>query len=515
MQRKYAGREQREIDRGRTENGSNGKPGNGPIPFRPLDGLCRGLEKPVNPVRQGRKMVKPAGLGRKIASIMLCGILALAGPVLGMGNSVVSAADDGAPLRFQIETQSPTTGLKAGDQVEVEVTMSRRDGSAAAYSLYAVQLDLEYDSEAFSASNWSSVTGQRPDGSAWIGSWSCQSIPLGVKDGIRVLYTNIGGMLQQPANLDRVNGAAAVGRFLLTVREGAQAGTSAVKFLNAVNSDSQGSDNQSEAGPELTLQIGTAGGTGGGSSGGSGSGSGSTGSSGSSAGSNGSGTDSETDGSTGGSGSGSAGGTGTTSGADGNGASGRVLFSELTDIPSGHWAAGAIEYLVNRGLLSGNEKREFQPERAVSRAEFAQMIVSAFSLESDAGSKTGGGAEVLLDVKEEAWYAAPVTTLFRSGVISGIGEGRFGPEEPVLRQDMAVILWKVLELEEISFKEQRDYAGFSDESQIADYARQPVEQLVRRGLLSGTDRGRFEPERTAVRAEAAAILAQMIQQIEQ
>lgn len=459
--------------------------------------------------------------------------------VLAAGFPAQSFAAAGDPvLRFGLETADAVTGIQKGSTIAVTVDMSRQDGEAA-YDLYAVQLDLIYDSSLFEVSQLKNADAQRPDGQNWIGSWSCNSIPgTGDNGQIRVLYTNIGGLMSKPPKLDSVNAPVQAAAFTLTAKKDMPGAESKVTLAYTEITGSDWKIGQSVKGDDIILSFagsggesnggnsgssgdnGTSGGgvNGGGSngsdhtggSGSSGSGSGSSGSgSASSSGTSGSGSGENTDVSGSGT-SGAAGGSGSSSsGQSGSAGNPSVSFSELTDVPADHWAADHIRYLVERGIVSGNEEKQFQPEKPVTRAEFCQMLCSAFDCEPL------GGQSVFSDVTAADWYFKPVMALYEAGIAAGAGDGRFGAEDTLSRQDMAQLVYRVLTDQGITLTPVREYEGFRDAAQLASYAEQAVRQLYCAGIISGTGDAEFSPGAQSTRAQAATVLTKLLQETEE
>lgn len=475
--------------------------------------------------RRTRRPRKPTRPKRKIALALL--VMA----VLTAGFPAQSFAAAGDPvLRFGLETADAVTGIQKGSTIAVTVDMSRQDGEAA-YDLYAVQLDLIYDSSLFEVSQLKNADAQRPDGQNWIGSWSCNSIPgTGDNGQIRVLYTNIGGLMSKPPKLDSVSAPVQAAAFTLTAKKDMPGAESKVTLAYTEITGSDWKIGQSVKGDDITLSFAGSGGesnggnssggsdaSGGGTNGGGSNGSGHTGGSGGSgsgsdggSGSSGSGTGGNTDAS----GSGTSGGTDGGSGGSGSGQSGSagnpsVRFSELTDVPADHWAADHIRYLVERGIVSGNEEKQFQPETPVTRAEFCQMLCSAF------GCEPQGGQSVFSDVTAADWYFKPVMALYEAGIAAGAGDGRFGAEDTLSRQDMAQLVYRVLTDQGITLAPVREYEGFRDAAQLESYAAQAVRQLYCAGIISGTGDAEFSPGVQSTRAQAATVLTKLLQEIEE
>lgn len=183
--------------------------------------------------------------------------------------------------------------------------------------------------------------------------------------------------------------------------------------------------------------------------------------------------------------------TGTTSTAD-TGAS----QARFTDI-SGHWAQEAIEFFAQQGWVSGVSNTKFAPEMNMTRGMFVTIL----------GRMDGGSAMtdcVFSDVDSNKYYANYVQWAFEKGIASGVGGNRFAPDANISRQEMAVMINNYL-----INKGAAPAAGagsFSDESQIASWAKDAVDALAQAGFVSGKDNGRFDPKANATRAELVSIL---------
>lgn len=475
---------------------------------------------------------------KRTAGVLLA-LLLLLGSV---GIPETFAASGDPALRFELSTEAATDGLKAGDQIPVLVTMERDDGSADACELASIMLDISYDNQLFEVSQLTSCGQKRPDGQSWIGSWTCSTIPAGdAGRRVRVLYLNMSGLMSNPPKLDRVSGKLSVASFILTAKQDAPGVESAVSFSFVENGDAKGDESPSVTGGPLALRFagasggGDAGGSGGegsggssgsggqtdGSGSGSGSGSGGSGSDGTSGsgsssggghggqgGSSGSGSQTGQGGQSQGSqgGQGSQTGTGGSSQGTAGGVNGGAAFSELTDVPADHWAAQYIESLVTKGILSGNETKQFQPDRPVTRAEFCQMIAASFGYEAKSEEA------VFRDVTQQDWYRNPVMALYEAGIVSGTGDGLFGADDTLSRQDMALILYRVQKDRSLNCPVVREYGTFTDQNLVEDYARQAMTELYCTGLISGTGDGRLSPAEESTRAQAATVLYKMLEE---
>lgn len=169
---------------------------------------------------------------------------------------------------------------------------------------------------------------------------------------------------------------------------------------------------------------------------------------------------------------------------------------KFTDVPA--WAEKAVENLSNLGIVSGRGEGKFDPNGKVTRAEFAVMIARMFSLDVADGEST------FVDCTKDDWFAPHVNAAAKAGFISGVGEGKFNPSATISRQDICTILGRALKV--AATKD----LSFADSADIAAYANEYVKAFAELGVVSGYENGTFAPKANASRAEAAAILNNVI-----
>ena len=167
----------------------------------------------------------------------------------------------------------------------------------------------------------------------------------------------------------------------------------------------------------------------------------------------------------------------------------------FADVAADAWYAEAVEYVRDNGLMSGTSATTFAPNDTMTRSMLATTLYR------EAGSPAVSGSDAFTDTQEGAWYADAVLWASQEGVISGYGNGLFGTNDPVSREQIATILWR--------------YAGspsadagqdFADESEIASYAVAAVDWARANGVVNGADGNRFLPRNSASRAEVATML---------
>ena len=167
----------------------------------------------------------------------------------------------------------------------------------------------------------------------------------------------------------------------------------------------------------------------------------------------------------------------------------------FSDVSAGSWYADAVEYVSDNGLMSGTGDAVFSPDMTTSRAMMVTLLYRA------SGSPVVSASSSFTDVADDTWYADAVSWASENAFISGYGDGTYGPENPVSREQIAAILWRY------AGSPQAD-AGtdFSDESDISSYASVAVDWARANGIINGLENNRFDPQGDATRAQIAVLL---------
>jgi len=169
-----------------------------------------------------------------------------------------------------------------------------------------------------------------------------------------------------------------------------------------------------------------------------------------------------------------------------------------------HWAQNYIQSLVALGILNGYPDASFKPDKTISRAEFANIITAALKLpdtETQTAFKDWGNTA--------AWALSGIASAAKAGIINGFADGTFQPDQAISRSQIAVIIIKALQ-KEVSIRGQ---TNFSDNAEIPSWALPYVQEAVKSGLVTGKGDNQFKPNDPATRAEAACILAKMLEQM--
>ncbi|WP_179223577.1 invasin domain 3-containing protein [Paenibacillus tyrfis] len=181
--------------------------------------------------------------------------------------------------------------------------------------------------------------------------------------------------------------------------------------------------------------------------------------------------------------------------------------SKLTDI-QGHWAAAEIGGMNSRMIVDGVEESRFAPEADITRAELAALLARAMGL-PEAGNQTG-----FRDVSETSWYSGAVAAVKAYGIMDGFGDGTFGPDRKVSRQEAIVTLVRALRLADADSAASRsvgqaDLTVYTDRDRIGGWASDAIRTAIDAGLVNGYG-NELRPQKSLTRAETAVLIYRML-----
>lgn len=166
-----------------------------------------------------------------------------------------------------------------------------------------------------------------------------------------------------------------------------------------------------------------------------------------------------------------------------------------SDVDAGAWYAEAVLYCQEHHLMDGTGNNQFSPENSLTRAQLATVLYRI------AGMPTVTGTDAFTDTDGGKWYSNAVLWASQQELVGGYGNGLFGTNDPVSRQDMATILWR--------------YAGspaaegtgdFRDAPSVSTYAAAAVNWASVNNIVAPVSDNVFDPRSDATRAHVAAAL---------
>lgn len=177
------------------------------------------------------------------------------------------------------------------------------------------------------------------------------------------------------------------------------------------------------------------------------------------------------------------------------------------------WANEAVLGLAAREVIQGRSEGHYVPEGQVTRAEFVQILTALFDL-GDSNANTA-----FTDVEPGAWYYNAIASAQKAGLVQGKGDGSFGVNDRISREDMAVLIYRLAQKLGVttfitSGGTNGSSKGFLDSGQTSVYAQEAVIALQQAGLMNGVTEGYFEPKGNSTRAQAASVLFRLYQVIQ-
>lgn len=176
---------------------------------------------------------------------------------------------------------------------------------------------------------------------------------------------------------------------------------------------------------------------------------------------------------------------------------------------TGHWAAAVVTALEARGIVGGDALGRFDPDSALTRAQLAKMFVTGLGFEQEAQllarypSRFG-------DVSASHWGRGYIESLAETGIAVGYPDETFGPDQPVTRAQMAVLLVRAAGLSQQAEAHRSGRTPFQDDEAIPAWARGEVVVALEQGLITGFTDGTFRPLEPVTRAEGSTIVLRLL-----
>lgn len=177
----------------------------------------------------------------------------------------------------------------------------------------------------------------------------------------------------------------------------------------------------------------------------------------------------------------------------------------FTDVRVTDWFYDEVQFVYENELMGGTGNGKFSPNATTTRG----MIVTI--LHRMEGQPLASGLE-FDDVADGQYYTDAVKWASENGIVGGYGNGKFGPNDPITREQMAAILYRYAQVYAYDTSISGNLSAFADDEKVSDYAVEAMKWAVGMGLISGTTGNRLDPTGTATRAQIAAILARFCEE---
>ena len=169
---------------------------------------------------------------------------------------------------------------------------------------------------------------------------------------------------------------------------------------------------------------------------------------------------------------------------------------QFNDVPATDWAASAVAFASSHELFNGTSSTTFSPDQSMSRGMLAVVL----------HNMEGNPAQVLTgmfsDVDNSKWYAEGISWAAAKGIITGYSSDKFGPNDDITREQLAVMLWRYAG----SPSATSSNLNFADADKISSWALEAMRWATENGIINGKNNGILDPTGKATRAQAAQML---------
>ena len=166
------------------------------------------------------------------------------------------------------------------------------------------------------------------------------------------------------------------------------------------------------------------------------------------------------------------------------------------DSDPGAWYHDGVHYCIENELMSGYGSNRFGPNDTLTRGMLVQILYNK------ADRPAVSGDSPFDDMAPNAWYIDAMKWAAANGIVEGYGNDRFGPDDPITREQLAVMLWRYADSPAIS----EALNNFVDKGKASEYALNALRWAVKNGIMYGKNNGVLDPRGNATRAEVAAML---------
>ncbi len=181
---------------------------------------------------------------------------------------------------------------------------------------------------------------------------------------------------------------------------------------------------------------------------------------------------------------------------------------EFQDVQN-HWAKSDVNDMGSRTVIEGTGGGAFTPNRDITRAEFAMVLVRALGLKLDASTSQ------FKDVASDAWYSQGINTAYEYQLLEGFEDGTFRPHDKITREQAMTIMAKAMQLTGLTdlsaASPSPDLQKYTDRKDVAAWAYQGMSDTVQAGVFTGRGQDQLAPKELITRAEVAVIAKRLLQ----
>ena len=178
----------------------------------------------------------------------------------------------------------------------------------------------------------------------------------------------------------------------------------------------------------------------------------------------------------------------------------QVRASELfTDVNENDWFCDDIQFVLENNLMSGTTSSTFSPESETTRC---MVVTSLWKLEGCPNAAKSNFS----DVSDDQYYATAVAWASEIGIITGYKDNIFAPDEPVTREQLAVILYRYAEHNNFDVSHQIELDAYTDAVSVSQYALKAMSWANAENIMTGVSATELAPQSYVLRSQMASIL---------
>ena len=183
-------------------------------------------------------------------------------------------------------------------------------------------------------------------------------------------------------------------------------------------------------------------------------------------------------------------------------------FSEdtFTDIKSGDWHYESVKYVYDNKLMNGTGSG-FEPDNSMTRA---MLVTVLWRMDGEASAKESA---VFTDITDGEWYTDAVIWAAENGIVNGVSDTEFAPNDNVTREQMALIFYRYAQHKNYDTSDTAELSQFTDNAEVSEWAVDALRWANADGLINGTSETTISPQETATRAQVATILMRFCENI--
>ena len=182
-----------------------------------------------------------------------------------------------------------------------------------------------------------------------------------------------------------------------------------------------------------------------------------------------------------------------------------AVRKNYTDVSVSDWFDEAVQYVSAKNLMQGVSETEFAPNAPLTRAMFVTIL---HRMENTPEAQPSS----FTDVANDAWYAKAVSWAKANGIVNGVTDTEFAPDETITREQMAAVLYRYAGVKGYDLTAEGELA-YADKKDISDYAASAILWMTNKQIMSGDSDVTFAPKNTATRAQAAAVFMRISEKL--